>query len=1168
MSSTTAVLKGLLLNTAALRNPYLPEEQLTALFKTSIALPKTPPFLFPEPVVRGPGQPMLSSYFRANDHTAYPQRIQDRNALMASTLYWVEKDGKESLLHPHEILRSPMANDLPLAVLPGGNRLGREALDEGFELMAPANPWGWDPDRVSANRELLRIFAAAGEGGSPVYLFKKDGEVLNLIRINEVRKEPLLGAKLSSAWSSELQGDYQVPVLSLVPDFFQRNEYFVWENVALHLPTQNLVFHRAMTQASAVARRLGLYWNYSEGHREIKVSGNAAIHKVVSQTELFQSVTDEVRSAPVVEIQGEPQFGIDASGNLHFCLFANGRYFWGFPDSFAPLLKCLEMGLRALYDESAPAMASRLDSFKRENDLKLFRHQGVVATIFIETMSYLRAQKFSDGSAAETEKSFRVGLGQRVLRRLFGDPLDVFSYEPDLAEMLGTNARRAISDFREVIESTYAHSQPVYVDGECWQVGGAGVVFLELLLSNLYGALGNTPKLLSKSKNAVWESFVVEMPFGDIAASDEFQMPTKPNPSSVDWVKLAGSLVEGGAKLYYKGKWLENLLPEDFSSTVEMVERSKDSNDWFELNPQFFFKGQPITEVEAAGLSETGLLDFKGRLYRIAEKSLPSLDQLRLFWELVGQRSSKATFARGEKHFYRLPKHQSLELLALRASGMKVEGGPQWKALCEFYDSLDAPRTPPLPPETLKGTLMPYQVRGMQWLLDLHGLQLGGILADDMGLGKTLQSLAYLETLRLKGEMGQVLVVVPTTLVYNWRSEAARFTPHLKVEVFQKGALASASRESPCVWLTTYGLMVEHEDALVDHPWSIVLFDEAQNLKNVSSQRATVARKLKAQRKFCLTGTPMENHFGEYFSLLDLVAPGSMGTWEEFRKRYMNDTMSTEDLSHLKRKARALTLRRNKDELLTQLPAKTQTTIVVPFLDSQLRLYRDVALSWNEKVQLSVGEVGESRSQLAMLTALLRLRQVCSCPSALPGVTFSETPPKISLLVETLVEIVSEGQSALVFTQFVETLSLVERALKEANVPTWTIQGSTARKVRENSIKEFGTMSGGGVLAMTLKTGGVGLNLTKASYVFHLEPWWNPAAEDQATDRTHRMGQTRAVQVYRYIMENSVEEKMEALKDRKRAKFSLLFGAEEAGAAPQATANALTKADFDYLLGI
>jgi hypothetical protein len=1158
-------IKGLLLNAAALRGQA--EDDLVPFFKGTVTVPKTPPFLFPEAVVRGPGQPMLSSYFRGGEGL-YPQRLQDRGALMASTLYWVEKDGKETLLHPHEVLRSPLAPDLPLALLPGGSRLGREAHDESFELLTPISPWGWDPDRQSANRELVRIFCAATELGAPVYLFKKEGETLSLIPVNQVRKDPFLGSKFSASWRSVADGVFETPVLSLVPEIFWPNEYLAWESVALQVKTRDLVFHRAMSKGAHVARGMGLYWNYSEGHRGIDLVGNEAIHRAVSQTELFQSMTGEAPKAASEQIQGEPQFGIDALGNMHFCLYVNNRYVWGFPATLEPILECLANGLRALYQESAPSMASRLDSFKRENDLKLFRHQGVVATIFIETMSYLNSGAFSDKTPANKPKDFRDGLGRRVLRRLFGDPLDVLSYEPELREMLGSNARKAVSKYADLIQEAYVHAQPVYVDGQCWKVQGAGRVFLDLLLSNLYGVLATTPKLLSKSKNAVWEAFCSDIPFQDTVTSHEFHLPVMTTSPGVDWVRLCGALVEGGAKLFYKGKWLENLLPEDFSSTVEMVERSQDSNDWFELNPLFFFKGQPITQAEAAGLSETGLLDFKGRLYRIAEKSLPSLEQLRLFWELVGQRSSKPTFGRGEKHFYRLPKHQSLELLALRASGMKVEGGPQWKALCDFYDSLDAPRTPPPPPDTLKGTLMPYQVRGMQWLLDLHGLQLGGILADDMGLGKTLQSLAYLETLRLRGEMGQVLIVVPTTLVYNWRSEASRFTPDLRVEVFQKGALASADREGQCVWLTTYGLMVEHEEALVEHPWSLVFFDEAQNLKNVSSQRATVARKLKAQRKFCLTGTPMENHYGEYFSLLDLVAPGSMGTWEEFRKRYMNDTMTHEDLSHLKRKARALTLRRNKAELLTQLPAKTQTTIVVPFLDSQLRLYRDVALSWNEKVQLSVGEVGESRSQLAMLTALLRLRQVCSCPSALPGVTFSETPPKISLLVETLVEIVSEGQSALVFTQFVETLSLVEKALKEAKVPTWTIQGSTARKVRENCIREFGSASRGGVLAMTLKTGGVGLNLTKASYVFHLEPWWNPAAEDQATDRTHRMGQTRAVQVYRYIMENSVEEKMEALKDRKRAKFSLLFGAEEAGDSPKASANALTKADFDYLLGI
>jgi SNF2 family DNA or RNA helicase len=305
---------------------------------------------------------------------------------------------------------------------------------------------------------------------------------------------------------------------------------------------------------------------------------------------------------------------------------------------------------------------------------------------------------------------------------------------------------------------------------------------------------------------------------------------------------------------------------------------------------------------------------------------------------------------------------------------------------------------------------------------------------------------------------------------------------------------------------------------------------------------------------------------------MDLVVPGCLGELQAFYKAYVNPSQVTqENIQHLRLKTKPLILRRLKSQILSQLPEKIETRVVIPFSDRQRKIYRDVATSWNERVRKIIETEGEAKSQLHMLTALLRLRQVCSCPSALEGVKFPEDPPKLQALRESLLEIVDSGESALVFTQFMETFRRVESLLATEKIAAFGLHGGMRRKEREGALAGFHSHSGGAVMLMTLKTGGVGLNLTKAAYVFHVEPWWNPAAENQATDRAHRIGQTRAVQVCRYIMQESVEEKIEILKERKEKRFASLFSGQNLGEVEaEGELNVgparLTKADFEHLL--
>jgi SNF2 family DNA or RNA helicase len=593
--------------------------------------------------------------------------------------------------------------------------------------------------------------------------------------------------------------------------------------------------------------------------------------------------------------------------------------------------------------------------------------------------------------------------------------------------------------------------------------------------------------------------------------------------------------------------------------------------DWFELHPKFFFKGIEVETNKLDRLAREGVLEFQGRIYLIQNKNMPSIKRLEAFWAKIQTGKMNDSKRKSADRYLRLPKSQTLEMLALRASGVTVTGGKRWKKICEFFDSLSHLRSSLEIPNTVNADLKAYQKTGVQWLLDLYDLGLGGILADDMGLGKTIQTLSFLEILRDRKEMGSTLILVPTSLTYNWISEATKFTPNIPTFIFQSKVKEQAKEflnQNPnSALISTYGLFTEHQDFFSNHNWNILIFDEAQNLKNISSKRTTASRRVSARFKLCLTGTPLENHLGEFYSLLDLVVSGCLGELNSYREKFISpESINKADLQFLKLKAKPLVLRRTKTEILSELPPKQESTIKLPFEQKQERIYRDIALSWNEKVKGSILSDGEAKSQLLMLTALLRLRQACSDPGSIPNVRYDEEPPKITVLLEALQEITESGESALVFTQFLQTFDRIKKELKKNQIENFSLHGGTTRVERERVLKSFQESKKGSVLLMTLKTGGVGLNLIKASYVFHLEPWWNPAVENQATDRAHRIGQQRPVQVYRYLMRESVEEKIEILKSRKSAKFNALFSSTEKDAELSSGDGALSQSDFEYLL--
>ena len=663
-----------------------------------------------------------------------------------------------------------------------------------------------------------------------------------------------------------------------------------------------------------------------------------------------------------------------------------------------------------------------------------------------------------------------------------------------------------------------------------------------------------------------------------------------------------------GISYYFDGHPVETLTANDFSTEFGLQSQTDNRINWFELHPKIFFKGREITPTEALAFARhQGIMEFAGKCYLVDAQQIPSLQWLDFFWARMANPQAKKTHrAPGHLEYHDMPRAQVLDVLALRMAGMPIKGDAKWEKICQEFDQLtttpennnqgntgQANQLAGIFPTHQQIPLKTYQMQGVLWLHQLYALGLGGVLADDMGLGKTLQVLSFLELLRSQKRLGLSLIVLPTSLIYNWQAEIKKFTPQLAFTVYDTKLKphyqTNWQPHDPLLVIATYGVLTENEAFFTAWNWDNVIFDEAQNLKNRAAKRARSAQQLHARFKLCLTGTPMENHYGDFYSLIDLVVPGSLGPYKDFMKIYsLNKTGNAptnchqRDIEFLKLKTKPLVLRRHKASILKELPPKQETVLTLPFEAEQEKIYRDIAISWNKKIRQSLDAKGEANCQIEMLTALLRLRQACSCPQILPQNTYDQPTPKMQHLLESVQELMKKNESVLVFTNFAASLEVMKAHLEKHDVPCLRIVGKMSRNARIKTLDAFQNASHSQVLLMTLKTGGVGLNLTKASYVFHMEPWWNPAAENQGTDRVYRLGQDKHVQVYRYIMEQSVEEKIELLKSRKSTAFDALFTETEDESELQAVhqfatanlkANAysnhrLTQQDFEHLLQI
>jgi SNF2 family DNA or RNA helicase len=559
--------------------------------------------------------------------------------------------------------------------------------------------------------------------------------------------------------------------------------------------------------------------------------------------------------------------------------------------------------------------------------------------------------------------------------------------------------------------------------------------------------------------------------------------------------------------------------------------------------------GEPITrqEFEELVALKQPMVRFKGRWVTLDPEQVQAA--LRFFQRKTGE---------GE-----LGLLETLRLTAdqeqARVEGLDVGAVAVRGHLKKLLAGLNAPERLEVPPapEGLCATLRPYQQRGLGWLAQMRRLGLGACLADDMGLGKTLQAIAlWLHARNGTGVVGPILVVCPTSVVGNWRHEINRFAPSLRVAVHQgperlQGEAFAAQAADHDVILTSYALLSRDRETLASVRWAEVILDEAQNIKNPATKQAQAARALAATHRLALTGTPIENRVGELWSILQFLNPGYLGSREAFRSRFAIPIERYGDqgaTATLRRLVAPFILRRVKTDpnVIADLPEKFENKTYCTLTAEQATLYEAVVREELERLQQAEDDLSRSGAVLRMLT---RLKQVCNHPAHFlqeDGSRLAGRSGKLARLVDMLAEMLDSGGRALVFTQYAEMGRLLQphlTALFESEV--LYLHGDTPAKARQAMIERFQSEHGPPVFLLSLKAGGTGLNLTRANHVFHYDRWYNPAVENQATDRAFRIGQTKDVQVHKFICLGTLEERIDAQIEHKLALAESVVGAGE-----------------------
>ena len=588
------------------------------------------------------------------------------------------------------------------------------------------------------------------------------------------------------------------------------------------------------------------------------------------------------------------------------------------------------------------------------------------------------------------------------------------------------------------------------------------------------------------------------------------------------------------------------------------LDASASSMDWFELHPEIRCDGELLSIEEMQGLLDGNRMLSRGGRLLLLDRASAEVMAL-MAGALPSRKRKRDTRAKP----VRVPRLQMLDWLQLRNQGVAIKLAPDDARVLESLLNFETIAERPLP-AGLNAALRHYQVDAYRWLGFLYEHRFGACLADDMGLGKTLQGIALLAGI-IQGDIASAapagtphLVVAPPSLLFNWEAEIARFFPAARVLLYTGTGRSTDSFRDFDVIITSYGIVQRDIDRLEEFSFNVIIFDETQMVKNLKAASTSAVRRLKSSFSLALTGTPVENHLGEYYAIMDLCLPGLLGSREDFGREINRGGAAVERLI---RRTRPFILRRTKQLIAAELPPKIEIDIHLELLPKQKALYQKTVEEVRGQVRDAYASRASAQARIIALTAILRLRQICLAP-VLAASGASESSPKLDFLIEQLQELKDEGHSALVFSQFTGYLDLIEQGLIERGLCCLRLDGSTPVPRRKELVQAFQNASEPSIFLISLKAGGKGLNLTRASYVYHMDPWWNPAVENQASDRAHRIGQTGQVTITRLIMRHTIEEKMMVLKERKSKLYQAILEEGTGGGGA-----GLTREDFELLLG-
>lgn len=609
----------------------------------------------------------------------------------------------------------------------------------------------------------------------------------------------------------------------------------------------------------------------------------------------------------------------------------------------------------------------------------------------------------------------------------------------------------------------------------------------------------------------------------------------------------------------YGAKALARYKVRTTQSTIVATVESNEKDRWFELDVHVEYDGQsvPLDKIWKAWIKGKRYIQLKDGSYTSLPE--PWLQKLAHKLQALGLDPSKPP-----QQKFRQFEAPILDSLLEDLPGARTDAF--WEALRDKIRNFQEVRSI-APPLGLNATLRAYQQQGLSYLNFLSEYGFGGILADEMGLGKTVQTLAFIQYMVNRHFTGPNLIIVPTSVLPNWDREAEKFVPNLKRLIIygtHREGMFKQIAEADIV-VTTYALLRRDLEELEKHEFNTIILDEAQNIKNPNTITARSVRHMHARMRLCLSGTPIENNLFELWSLFEFLMPGFLGSQHAFQRGIVKPIKDgdAETLDYLRTRVRPFILRRTKAEVAKDLPPKVESITCCALEDSQAELYTALARKLRAQVLADVDEKGLAKSQMSILDALLKLRQICCHPRLLkldmPGFSNNLPSGKFDAFKDMVTDIVGGGHKVLVFSQFVQMLHIIRQWLQASNIPFCYLDGSS--KDRLEQVDTFNNTPSIPIFLISLKAGGTGINLTSADYVIHYDPWWNPAVESQATDRTHRIGQTRQVFSYKLICQNTVEEKILKLQDAKRGMAEAVIPGQDAW-------KSLTREDLEMLFDI